>query len=122
MMMDGHRAAPAISRANEREVTVIDPLFRRPTQNEFDNLLEMLTTRQYLAPHEPLAQSLASTVDCLSVCPKAVEQALGRLQLDPNQSIGRLRRTELLQLARTVHRFWQQADPLVREPLPHGQS
>lgn len=86
-------------------------LFRRLIQSDFDNLLEALTTRQYLAPHEPIGASLANTVECLRVCPEAVAQALRWLQLDANQSIGRLRRTELMQLARTVHRFWRERDP-----------
>jgi hypothetical protein len=81
---------------------------RRLLNADFHNLLESLTTRQHLAPHEPLADALARTIDSLGVCPNAIEQALAWLSLDPSTSIGRLRRTELTQLARSVHRFWRQ--------------
>lgn len=76
---------------------------------DFDSLLQVLTTRQHLAPHEPLRDSLARTVQDIAVCPNAVALSLSRLQLDPSKSIGRLRRTELMQLARTIHRHWSQA-------------
>ena len=78
-------------------------------QSEFDNLLNLLTTRQHLAPHEPVSESLSHTVGDLNVCPNAIAQSLERLNLDPAKSIGRLRRTELMQLARTVHRYWRAA-------------
>jgi hypothetical protein len=78
-------------------------------QADFDNLLQALTVRQHIAPREEVGQSLAHTVADLGVCPNAVQESLSRLQLDPQQSIGRLRRTELMQLARTVHRYWRQA-------------
>jgi hypothetical protein len=76
---------------------------------DFENLLEILTTRQHLHPHESVQAVLNRTVDELGVCPNAVEQALQWLQLDGRSPIGRVRRTELMQLARTVHRFWRQA-------------
>jgi hypothetical protein len=75
---------------------------------DFQNLLDALTERQHLSPHEPLAQSLARTVDCLGVCPGAIDEATRWLAIDPSISIGRLRRTELNQLARSIHRFWRQ--------------
>jgi hypothetical protein len=31
------------------------------------------------------------------------------LHIDPNQQIGRLRRSELMQLARSTQRFWRNA-------------
>ena len=83
-------------------------LLRRFVRSELDDLLEVLTTAQYLSPHEPLAQSLARTVDALRVCPQAVNHAVAWLQIDPATPIGRLRRTELMQLARSIHRFWRQ--------------
>jgi len=83
-------------------------LFRRLVHSELDDLLNALTTTQHLSPHEPLAQSLARTSDALGVCPQAVSHALAWLQVDPATPIGRLRRTELMQLARSIHRFWRQ--------------
>jgi hypothetical protein len=83
---------------------------------EFDRLLEVLTTRQHLNPHEPVEQSLTHTVESMNVCPNAIAHALRWLQIDPSTLIGRLRRTELTQLARSIHRFWRQGAPT---PLPH---
>jgi hypothetical protein len=83
-------------------------LLRRLISTDFENLLDALSTRQHLSPHESVAQSLAGTVERLGVCPKAVDQALRWLQVDPTISVGRLRRTELMQLARSIHRFWRQ--------------
>ena len=86
---------------------------RRLVQADFDNLLSTLTARQYVHPHEPLAVTLQHAVSELGVCPEASKQALSWLQLDGGTPIGRLRRTELMQLARTLHRFW-------RERVPHA--
>src|SRR5215218_2400160 len=80
-----------------------------PSGQDFENLLEILTSIQHLRPHEPLSAALGRAVDEICVCPVAVEQALGWLNLDSGQSIGRLRRTELVQLARTIHRMWRAA-------------
>ena len=71
-------------------------------------LLDVLTTGQYLSPHESVGGVLSRTVDCLGVCPAAINEAVRWLSIDPAMSIGRLRRTELTQLAQSVHRFWRQ--------------
>ena len=84
-------------------------LLRGLSGSELDDLLAALSTAQYLNPHEPLAQSLKRTADGLGVCPQAVNHAVAWLAVDPATPIGRLRRTELMQLARSIHRFWAQA-------------
>lgn len=84
-------------------------LLRRLVQGECEALLEALSTRQHLDPHQPVTAALASLVERVGVCPQAVEQAAAWLGIDGTQSIGRLRRTELMQLARSIHRFWRQA-------------
>jgi hypothetical protein len=81
---------------------------RRLLSADFANLLDLLTTRQHLYPHEPLSQSLSHTVNSLGVCPIAIDEALRWLGVDPSVAVGRLRRTELTQLARSIHRFWRQ--------------
>ena len=88
---------------------------RRMIHADFEGLLQSLTDRQHLAPHESVARSLSHVVGDLGVCPNAVEQSLGWLQVDPAKSIGRLRRTELMQLVRTIHRFWRHPDPIPAE-------
>jgi hypothetical protein len=90
---------------------------RRMISADLQNLLEILTTRQHVHPHESVRVVLNQTVQELGVCPNAIEQALQWLQVDGSRSIGRLRRTELMQLARTVHRFWRHpAAETVRSP------
>ena len=86
-------------------------LFRRLLVSECESLLGVLSTRQHLRPHESVGDALSHLTSELGVCPNAIDAALGWLELDPTQSIGRLRRTELTQLARSIHRFWRQQQP-----------
>ncbi len=93
---------------------------RRLVEADFENLLETLTARQHLAPHESLSQTIDHAVRELGVCPEAAAEALGWLALPSSTKIGRLRRTELMQLARTMHRFWHEriaAATRHRQPL-----
>ena len=85
-------------------------------QTYSDSILKDLTNRQYLQPHQPVGEALAASSAALGFCPRAVETAFAWLNIDPARAVGRLRRTEIIQLARSIHRFWQQA--LVREPEP----
>lgn len=88
---------------------MIRSMLRRLMNPEFDDLLSALTTAQYLSPHEPLSAALQRAVDGLKVCPQAVNHAVAWLAVDPATPIGRLRRTELVQLARSIYRFWRQS-------------
>jgi hypothetical protein len=83
------------------------PTLRRLINEDFQKLLDALTTAQHLHPHDSVQAVLDRTVQQIGVCPVAVEQSLQWLQLDGATRIGRLRRTELMQLSRTVHRFWR---------------
>ena len=74
-----------------------------------DGLLRDLTVRQHLTPHRPLGQVVAEIVERVGACPVAAEGAMARLDLQPDRSIGRLKRGELSQLARSMHRLWSQA-------------
>ena len=80
--------------------------FRKLLKYDADNVLEVLTRRQHLNPHAPLSGVLRDTIDELNCCPDAVCRAMERLQLDWRLPVGRLRRTELTQLARSIHRLW----------------
>ena len=73
-----------------------------------DAILRVLTTRQYLNPREPLGEVFRSVIEQLDCCPQALARATEWLKLDPSALIGRLRRTELMQLSRAIHRFWEQ--------------
>jgi hypothetical protein len=74
-----------------------------------DEILDDLSTRQHLFPHRALSQVMAESAEEIGFCPGAAERAVEWLQLDGGTPIGRLRRTELAQLARCVYRFWRQA-------------
>jgi hypothetical protein len=79
------------------------------TEIDADRILKELTTRQYLAPHRPLKEVVAETVDATGVCPAAAERALNWINLTPERPVGRLRRSELIQLSRSMYRFWNEA-------------
>jgi hypothetical protein len=76
-----------------------------------DDILANLTQLQHLQPHRPLGRALADAADEVGFCPEAAARAVEWLGLDPAVSIGRLRRTELTQLARCIYRFWRQSAP-----------
>ena len=57
-------------------------LLRRLLHSDFENLLNALTARQHIAPHERVATSLAATVDELGVCPQAIERAIDESRTD----------------------------------------
>jgi hypothetical protein len=84
---------------------------RRAVTADSDRILEHLSQRQHLHPHETVAAVLHDAQDALGICPLALERAVERLQLDSARLIGRLGRTELTQLARSIHRHWQQSVP-----------
>jgi hypothetical protein len=74
-----------------------------------NQLLADLSMRQYLRPHASLREALAASAEAVGFCPRAADAAMRWLDSDPSRSIGRLRRTELTQLANSIHRFWRHA-------------
>jgi hypothetical protein len=74
-----------------------------------EQILSVLTRRQFTQPHASIRAVLEETIAEIGCCPVAVESAIQWLQIDWNQPIGRLRRTELTQLARSIYRFWRQS-------------
>lgn len=81
-----------------------------------DGILRELTNRQHLTPHRPVGQVVAETAERVGACMIAADRAIDRLQLDRSRSIGRLRRGELIQLARGMYRLWARA--LQRDTRP----
>jgi hypothetical protein len=77
-----------------------------------DSLVLLFTDRQHLRPHLSVREVLEQATTELGCCPVAIDRATAWLNLDTTCAIGRLRRTELLQLARSVHRFWQIASAI----------
>ena len=85
------------------------PTVRRLQTTDPDSILSELSTRQYLNPHRPLESVLAEAQNQLGFCPAAAQTAMSWLAYDGSRPIGRFRRSELIQLARSIHRYWQQA-------------
>jgi hypothetical protein len=77
-----------------------------PLNDPPDSIVALLTDRQHLRPHMSVHEVLEQATTELGCCPIAIERATHWLNLDTSRAIGRLRRGELLQLARSVHRFW----------------
>jgi len=73
-----------------------------------DVILNYLTAQQHVHPHTATRDVLRKTTEVFGYCEKAIERSLEWLKIDPDGSIGRLRRSELMQLAKSVHRFWMQ--------------
>src|SRR5829696_5749347 len=78
-----------------------------PLNDPPDSLVQLLTHRQHLRPHLSVGEVLEQSTTELGCCPIAIARAVQWLNLDASRAIGRLRRSELLQLARSVHRFWR---------------
>ena len=92
---------------------------RRLRNPASDDILADLTVRQHLQPHRPLGQTLSQSAEELGYCPDAAGRAVQWLGLDPAVSVGRLRRTEVTQLARCIYRFWRQSmAPQAQESQP----
>ena len=87
-----------MTRSNLRRLESADP----------DRIVAELSTRQFLTPHHPLGQILFEAQHDLGFCPQAAQTAIDWLRLEPSVPIGRLRRTELIQLAQSIHRFRRQ--------------
>ena len=82
-----------------------------PLNDPPDAIVELLTDRQHLRPHLSVREVLEQATSELGCCPIAIDRATAWLNLDTSRAIGRLRRSELLQLARSVHRFWHNSAP-----------
>ncbi len=82
-------------------------------------VLEQLTDMQHLHPHRALRLCLAGSAARLGMAGDEVDRALVRLSLDGARSIGRLRRTELTQLAHHIERRRDAGDgsPVTRLPI-----
>jgi hypothetical protein len=83
-----------------------------------DRILQDLTDRQHMRPHQTLGEALEAASESLGYCPLAAQTALSWLHLDPHSTIGRLRRSQLAQLANSIHRFWQQALAMAAQSQP----
>lgn len=82
------------------------PIGKQVPGTDADGILRELTVRQHLTPHRPLCEVVGEIVERLGACPVAAEGAMSRLELQHFRPIGRLKRGELIQLARGMYRLW----------------
>lgn len=85
-----------------------------------DRLVEALSREQFLKPHESVEDAVSAIVNQLGVCPGAASAAMDALNVQSGMSVGRVRRTELMQLGRAIHRFWRQV--VIEETTPSHPS
>jgi hypothetical protein len=74
-----------------------------------DHVLAALTARQHVRPHGAVAEELAHVCNQLGICPVTAERAARWLEVPADEKLGRLRRTQVVQLARCLHRFSRHA-------------
>jgi len=74
-----------------------------------DRIIDVLTDQQHTRPHQTVAGAVAASAVAVGFCPEAGQQAVESLGVGPHTVVGRLRRTELIQLAKVIHRYWRQS-------------
>ena len=79
------------------------------------DILSTLSEWQYLRPHRALSEVVADAVAKLGICPVAAQRAVDRLELDAARPVGRLRATELNQLARCMQRMWDAVEAMSQQ-------
>jgi hypothetical protein len=80
----------------------------KPIEADASAILTFLTTKQHLRPHTPIGEVLRQTTQLFGCCPQAIERGMDWLGIENERPIGRFRRSELVQLANAVLRFWMQ--------------
>ena len=85
-------------------------LVRQTVQVNAETILDALTQKQFTHPHLAINQALSDTLHELGVPATHGAKVLTRLGLNETMAIGRLRRCEIMQLSRAVHREWRNGD------------
>jgi hypothetical protein len=85
----------------------------QPTAGSVDvsTILDALTRWQHVRPRLATMQAAGLVGREVGCCPDIPARAVNWLKLDPSSAVGRLRRTELLQLARSMHRMCRRSQP-----------
>ncbi len=78
---------------------------------EADRIVGTLQKQQHVNPHQSVGSAICAAQTETGFCQRAGELAMAVLHLDPQRKIGRLKGSELTQLARTIYRLWQQPQP-----------
>jgi hypothetical protein len=87
----------------------MDRSYLRATRDaEVQVIVQALQRQQFVRPHQAVPRALEIAGIEVGFCRTVAKQAMAWLQIDAQTCIGRLRRSELLQLARSLHRIWRQ--------------
>jgi hypothetical protein len=74
-----------------------------------ERIIAALQRQQFVWPHQGVGAALEAARQETGFCAHAAARALEALGIDASRQIGRLKRCELMQLARAVERFWARA-------------
>lgn len=74
-----------------------------------EGILRYLSARQHVLPHRTVRETTSELISRFDACPVAIARSIDWLNLDADIAIGRLRRTELIQLSNSIHRYWRAA-------------
>ena len=71
-----------------------------------ERIIAALQRQQFVWPHQGVGQALEGARQETGFCAQASERAMETLGIDHARQVGRLKRCELVQLARAIERFW----------------
>lgn len=74
-----------------------------------EGILRYLSARQHVLPHRTVRETTSELTTRFDACPVSIARSIDWLNLDGEIAIGRLRRTELIQLSNSIHRYWRAA-------------
>jgi hypothetical protein len=90
-------------------IPVMDPDYTRfMTTGPAERIVNVLTDQQFLQPHRTVGDAVEAAGAKAGFCPGAGRQAIELLGVNAEKSVGRLQRSELVQLARAIYRLWRQ--------------
>ncbi|MFT3788864.1 MAG: hypothetical protein QM770_22285 [Tepidisphaeraceae bacterium] len=88
-----------------RERAIAWSFLRRRLNEGASDLLQALTTQQFLRPHASLTEAMQVIAGQKHFSHNLGTEAIERTDLDPASSIGRLRKVDLIRLARHAARL-----------------
>ncbi len=74
--------------------------------SQAERIVNELQSAQHMWPHRSVQDAIEHAQLVTGFCPEAARKATQMLQMDRSRQIGRLRRCELVQLGRAIHRHW----------------
>ena len=97
-------------------------IYQSPETNSGSaTLAAVLTQLQYVSPHSACLSVISKAADRTGLCGQPAGRVLRRMEIQPTMAVGRLSRSQLLQLAHTFYRFARRLPaPVTIEPVEAG--